>query len=71
MTPGLKSPVQTVLILLVESGLVCLGFQVSDSHIPAPHTSAQELKALTALTDSVLGVECVLWQSFCRQSVWL
>ena len=27
---GRKSPVQTVLILLVESGLVFLGFQVSD-----------------------------------------
>ena len=49
---GQKSRVQNVLILLVESGLVYLGFQVSHFCILLAHMCAQ---ILTIPTDSVLG----------------
>ena len=52
---GRKSTVQAVLIVLVESGLVYLGFQVSDS--PLLRTR-KIFKVLTVLTDGVLDFVC-------------
>ena len=40
---GRKSPVQNILILLVESGLVYLGFQVSHFYIPLADMSVQDV----------------------------
>jgi len=56
-----KSPVQTILILLVESGLVYLAFQVSDLLIYAHRI----FKVLIILIDCVLGSES------CCESCWL
>ena len=53
-----KSPVQTMLILLVESGLVFLGFQVSHFCISVADMYA---RVLTLLTDSVLNYGCAQW----------
>ena len=39
---GRKSPVQNILILLVESGVVYLGFQVSDVYISLADMCAQD-----------------------------
>ena len=55
-----KSVPQTILILLVESGLVFLGFQVSDFRI-VPMCLCKVLEVLTFLTDSVLIDQCVHW----------
>ena len=55
---GRKNRVQTLLILLVESGLVYLGFQVSDMLVCA----RKILKVLTVLIDSVLCFESG-WES--------
>ena len=53
------SPVQAVLILLVESGLVFLGFQVSHFIWCLLICVRKILKVLTNLTDSVLGFDRV------------
>ena len=53
---GRKSPVQTILILLVESGLAYLGFQVSHFYILLVDTSCKILKVLTFFIDSVFGL---------------
>ena len=47
-----KSPVKTIFILLIESGLVFLGLQVGSFGIVL-------LKVLTCLPDSVLVDQCV------------
>jgi hypothetical protein len=54
---GRKSPVQTVLILLIESDVVYLVFQVSDFNILLICVR-KILKVLTILTDSVPGFKC-------------
>ena len=43
---GRKTPVQTVLILLVESGLVYLAFQVSQSLLYCAYMRTQDLRVL-------------------------
>ena len=52
---GRKSPVQTVLILLVESGLVFLGLQVSHLTPCLLMRARKILTALAVLTDGSLG----------------
>ena len=47
---------QTILILLIESDLVYLIFQVSDFYIP-PIRAHKIPKVLIILTDSVPGIE--------------
>ena len=59
-TPGpsrRKNPVQTILILLVESGLVFLGIQVSYFGIVLADMQIQTI--LTLLADSLLVNQCV------------
>ena len=54
-TPGLsrqKSPAQTIMILLLESGLIFFGIQVN-------YFGVVLLRVLTFLTDSVLVLQCV------------
>ena len=61
-TPGpskRKGPVQTILVLLVESGLVFLGIQVSYFSICLLICPRKIVKVLTFLTDSVLVGLCV------------
>ena len=52
-----KNPVQTILILLVESGLVFLGIQVSYFGIVLADMQIQTI--LTLLADSLLVNQCV------------
>ena len=54
-----KSPVQTILILLIESDVIYLVFQVSDLYILLI-CGRTILKVLTILTDSVPGFVCNL-----------
>jgi len=56
--------VQTVLILLVESGLVFLGFQVSNFYILLTCAICKILNVLTVLADSV----CPWFQPVLRTS---
>ena len=51
---GRKSPAQTILILLVESGLIFLGFQVSRFCIYLARMHAQDPQLYLRFEDSVL-----------------
>jgi len=55
---GRKSPVQTILILLVESGLVFLGLQASHFYFVHADMWVHNPQILTVLADCVLGFEC-------------
>jgi len=53
-----RSLVQTILILVIESGLVYLGIQVSCFGIVLPDIPGKILKVLTFLTDSIPLFHC-------------
>ena len=56
-----KRPVQTILILLVESGLVFLVIQVSYFGLCLMMYLRKIVNVLTFLTDTVLVGQCAQW----------